>query len=276
MHSFPYIVKFVKKKLKCPLTAQLHGYHQSWIRRSSYLLSLLSLRMIDRIFYSYKLEKSVYRNFRILDKAVQIPMPSIDPKIFNPNKKGNKSNLLYVGRIPLSYKTYGDKAPILLLLLLDRLLRFKEVRLIIVGDGPGLSYCRHLVSELEIEENVDFKGYLPHSMLPDYYQNSKLTLIPMELDYIDGFFDGSIQESLACGTNVAAFKSSAKKPAEDSLGFLLSRNVENAAEEVSRLLDEPEILEKKALKGLRFVHYHCTEKKLKQKLRFEWEELMKK
>jgi len=30
-----------------------------------------------------------------------------------------------------------------------------------------------------------------------------------------------------------------------------------------------------AMKGSRFVRHHCSEERLKQKLRFEWEGLMK-
>jgi glycosyltransferase involved in cell wall biosynthesis len=275
MFSFPYIAKFVKTKLNCPLTTQLHGYHQRWMRRLFYLPSLLSLKMVDRVFYSYKPEEEVYRILNLLDKAVRVPMPSINPEIFKPSRKDNEENLLYVGRVPLSLSTYGDKSPIHLLSLLRRLLCYTDVKLTIVGDGPGLPYCKHLASELEIEGNVDFKGYLPHSVLPEYYQSSRLTLVPMELDNVDGFFDGAIQESLACGTTVAAFKSSSRTPSEGSLGFLLSKDVKDAAAEVSVLLDEPEVLDKMSMKGSRFVRRHCTEERLKQKLRFEWEGLMK-
>ena len=41
------------------------------------------------------------------------------------------------------------------------------------------------------------------------------------------------------------------------------------------LLDEPEILKKTAMKGSVFVRSQCTEERLKQKLRFEWEGLLK-
>ena len=275
MFSFPYVAKFVKKKLNCPLTVQLHGYHQKWIRRLFYMPSLFSLKMADRIFYSYRPEESVYRKLNLLDKAVRVPMPSIDPNIFKPSKKEETSNLLYVGRVPLFFSTYGDKSPILLLFLLRRLLRYRDVKLTIVGDGVGLPYCKYLASELGIDGNVDFTGYIPHQVLPEFYRNSMLTLVPMELEDVDGYFDGAIQESLACGTTVAAFKASSRTPLEGSLGFLLSRNVKDAAEEVSALLDEPEILDKMARKGSRFVRSHCTEEKLKQKLRSEWEGLMR-
>ena len=166
LFSFPYVAKFIKKRLKCPLTTQLHGYHHRFTRRLFYTPSLLALKMVDGIFYSYKREEEIYRNFNLLEKIVRVPMPSINPHLFKPSQKDEEMNLLYVGRVPASVSTYGEKSPILLLSLLLRLLHYKDVKLTIVGDGAGLSYCKHLASKLGIENNVDFKGYLPHSELP--------------------------------------------------------------------------------------------------------------
>jgi len=276
LFSFPYTVKLVKQKLKCPLTTQLHSYHHKWIRRTQFLPCLLSLKEVDRIFYSYKPEESLYRKLGVLNKAVRIPVPSVDPSIFKPSKRRDSENLLYVGRIPLHMGTYAEKSPILLLFILRKLLRYRNVKLTIIGDGPGLPYCQHLVSKLKIEKHVSFQGFTPRSRLPKHYQNAALTIIPLELYDIDGWFDGSIQESLACGTPVAAFKSSPKIPLKGSFGFLLPRDVEKAPNEILTLLDKPEALEETAQQGSQFVHAYCTEDKLIEKLRLEWEVLMRK
>ena len=275
MFSFPYVVRFIKKKLGCPLTTQLHGYHQRWLRRLLYLPSLIALRMVDKIFYSYRPEESVYKKLGLIDKAVLVPMPSIDPKIFKPSRRVNGENLLYVGRIPAATSAYAEKSPILLLLILRRLLHLRDVKLTIVGDGVGLPYCKYLASKLKIEENVEFKGFKSRSDLPSFYQKSTLTVVPLELEDVDGLFDGSIQESLACGTAVAAFKPSPRKPLEGTFGFLVSKYADKAAREFSMLLDKREALKEIALKGSRFVHSYCTEEVLKKKLRSEWEGLLR-
>jgi glycosyltransferase involved in cell wall biosynthesis len=277
LFSFPYVAEYIRRRMKCPLTVQLHGYHQGWMRRLCYMPCLLALRRVDRVFYSYRPEEAVYRSLHLQDKAVLIPMPSIDPQVFKAGAKGaaDGMRLLYVGRVPLSTRTYGEKAPHRLLLLLRRLLRWRVVRLTVVGDGVGLPYCKHLAAELGVLGHVDFTGYRPHATLPEVYRDSVLTLIPMELADVDGFFDGAIQESLACGTPVAAFKSSPKMALEGSRGFLLSKRVEEAAVEVAGLLDEPELLQNMAGKGMRFVHRYCTEERLRETLRTEWEGLLK-
>jgi len=277
LFSFPYLARFVKKKLKRPLTTQLHSYHNGLIRRSMFLPCLLSLRIVDAVFYSYKPEESVYKAFGVLDKAVRVPVPSINPRVFLPQRKSDTETLLYVGRFPLSRKRYAEKSPAFLLFLLRKILhRKKDVKLKFIGDGPGLPYCKQLACKLKVKEFVTFQGFMSRSDLVQYYQRATVTLVPLELYDVDGWFDGAIQESLACGTPVATLRSSVETPLRGTYGFLLSKDVDKAADELSMLLGEPEVLEECGQRGSRFVRTYCTENRLKGKLRACWEELVRK
>ncbi|MHA1711237.1 MAG: glycosyltransferase [Candidatus Freyarchaeota archaeon] len=273
LFSFPYTAHIVKQKLKCPLVAQLHGYHNNYVKQSMFWPCLLALRMADRILYSYKPEELLYKGLGLLSKATRIPMPGIDPSLFKPGKRRNSNKLLYVGRVPLSTGINEEKSPHSLLFVLHKLLQHrKDVTLTIIGDGPGLSYCKWLASKLGITKYVTFKGYVPRSRLPQYYRSSLLTIVPLEVYDIDGWFDGVIQESLACGTPVAAFAPSWKTRLKGTFGFLLSKTPDRAADELSLLLNVPEVMEELAQRGSRFVRKYCTEEKLAEKLRATWEE----
>jgi len=142
-----------------------------------------------------------------------------------------------------------------------------------VGDGPGLHYGFRLANRLGLKDHVAFHGYVPYNELPKYYQASALTFSPIRVHDIDGWFDGAIHESLACGTPVAAFKASPKTPLRGTYGFLLSNNVEKAATEVSTLLKTPEDMNQVAEEGSRFVHENCAHAKLAAKLQETWEEV---
>lgn len=275
LFSFAYLARLIKKKLNCPVTTQLHGYHQSWRRRLPYLACLHQLRLVDRIFYSYRPEEKVYAKLGVSEKAVKVPMPSIDPETFKPDLDRNRENLLYVGRLPGRILGYAEKTPALLLFLLHRLSTSSDVKLTIVGDGVGLPYYRHLASKLGVDEKVEFSGYVPRVEVPDFYRRAALTLVPLKLYDIDGYFDGGIQESLACGTAVAAFKSSLDVPITGRFGFLISHDLGKAAREISAILDDSQTLRDIARKGSAFVHSHCTEERLKGILRSEWEGLLK-
>lgn len=274
LFSFPYTAVFVRQKLKRPLTVQLHGYNNSSLRKWLYLPCLLALKNADRILYSYRPEEALYRKLGVMEKAVRVPVPGVNTEVFRRRRRCDSNRLLYVGRIPRPEMAYGEKSPLILLRLLRSLLRqLKDVALDVVGDGPGLHYGFRLANRLGLKDHVAFHGYVPYNELPKYYQASALTFSPIRVHDIDGWFDGAIHESLACGTPVAAFKASPKTPLRGTYGFLLSNNVEKAATEVSTLLKTPEDMNQVAEEGSRFVHENCAHAKLAAKLQETWEEV---
>ncbi len=257
--SFPYVAAFVKKKLRRPLIAQLHGYDNRSLRKWLYLPCLLALRHADKILYSYEPEREVYRKLGVLERAKKLPVPGVDPAIFRPERRFPAQRFLYVGRIPAPEAAHGEKSPYLLIQILKKLLhRSKEVGLDIVGDGPGLQRTRELVRSLGISEHVAFHGYVPNRDLPKYYHAAALTFSPIQVYDVDGWFDGSIQESLACGTPVAAFKASRRTPLHGTYGFLLSNDAERAAVELHGLLKRSEDMDEVAAEGSRFVRENCS------------------
>lgn len=259
LFSFPYVAALVKKKLKIPLIAQLHGYDNRSIRKWMYLPCLLALRNTDRILYSYAPEEKVFSKLGVEHKAVKLAVPGIDPEIFKPKKRKRRNRLLYVGRIPNPETAYGEKSPFLLIKILKKLLRNScDFHLDIVGDGPGLTRGRTLAKDLGVADHVVFHGYVPHNRLPEYYQSSTLTFAPIQVYDVDGWFDGAIQESLACGTPVAALKVSPKTPLHGTYGFLLSNNTEEAAVDLRRLLTGSEDIDDVAAEGSRFVRQNCS------------------
>jgi len=259
LFSFPYIAAFTKKKLKRPLIAQLHGYDNRSIHKWLYLPCLLALKNADKILYSYEPEKDIYQKLGVADKATKLPIPGVDPEIFKPQRRFTTNRLLYVGRIPSPETAHGEKSPFLLIRILKRLLRLsKNVDLDIVGDGPGLLRSRELVRSLGISDHVVFHGYVPNNELPKYYQASTLSFSPIQIYDVDGWFDGSIQESLACGTPVVAFKAMRDTPLQGTYGFLLSNDTEKASAELHGLLRRSEYMDEVALEGSRFVRENCS------------------
>jgi len=273
---FPYTAFLVKNKLKRPLIAQLHGYNNRSLRRVLYVPCLLALRKADCILYSYEPEEALYRKLGVMERAVKVPVPGVDPQVFTRYRRCDSRRLLYVGRIPRPETAYGEKSPFLLLHLLRNLLRqTKDVVLDVIGDGPGLHYCRCLAQKLGLTGHLAFHGYIPYSDLPKYYQVSALTFSPIQVYDIDGWFDGAIQESLACGTPVAAFKASEDRPLHGTYGFLLSNNMEKAASEVKALLKTQEDMDQIAQDGSRFVHENCTCARVAAQLQETWESALR-
>lgn len=276
LFSYPYMAGLLKRKVGRPLVAQLHGYNNGSLRKLLYLPCLQALRRADRIVYSYEPERKVYGKLGVLNKAVKVPVPGVDTAVFRRQRRHFSNRLLYVGRIPRSENAYGEKSPLLLLRILRRLRSLVEdVGLDVVGDGPGLAHCVEQSRVLGLEECVSFHGYVSHRDLPKYYGAAGLTVAPIRVYDVDGWFDGMVQESLACGTPVAAFRSSEERPLRGTRGFLLSNNLENAAREIASLFEAREKIEQVGEDGSNFVQENCSDARVAGMLRSVWEDVVR-
>jgi len=133
LSSLAYTAAFVKKQLRKPLIAQLHGYDNRSLKKWLYLPCLLALRNADRIVYSYEPEKEIYQKLGVEEKAVKLPVPGIDPEVFRPERRSSENRLLYVGRIPRPEVAHGEKSPFRLIQIVKMLMhRSKEATLDVV------------------------------------------------------------------------------------------------------------------------------------------------
>jgi glycosyltransferase involved in cell wall biosynthesis len=101
-------------------------------------------------------------------------------------KDGSDVTLLYVGRVS------PDKGLDFLLQAFSRVHKNRpNVRLVIVGDGPGLADLKVKASG----EPVHFMGRIPHESLPSIYAHADLFVFPSTTDT----FGKVVLEALSCG-----------------------------------------------------------------------------
>ena len=77
--------------------------------------------------------------------------------------------------------------------------KIPDIYLAIAGRGPLQTILHQQVTELGLEDNVKFLGFLPDELLPVAYQAADLSIMPSQS--FEGF-GLAIVESLACGTPV--------------------------------------------------------------------------
>lgn len=80
----------------------------------------------------------------------------------------------------------------------------EEIRVVFIGSGPKLEYCKRLAHEIEEKAahhsststlNFDFRTEVLHEQLPDFYRSLDLFVLP---SYFEGF--GCVYtEAWACG-----------------------------------------------------------------------------
>ncbi|WP_440945532.1 glycosyltransferase [Methanosarcina sp. T3] len=85
---------------------------------------------------------------------------------------------------------------------------FKDVQLVIIGDGPLEESLKKKVRDLGLEEYVVFKGFVENSYVHEYYLMADIVVIPSIVDSF-GFQEGFpvvLIESLAAGKAIVSTK----------------------------------------------------------------------
>ena len=109
------------------------------------------------------------------------------------------NEILFVGRL------VEKKGLIYLLKAMPKILeRFPQTQLTVIGDGPELNKCKHLVSHINIASHVKFIGAIANEKLPDYYRRSGIVVFPSIID-VKGDQEGFglvLVEAMGCGCAV--------------------------------------------------------------------------
>jgi len=136
--------------------------------------------------------------------------------------------------------------------------KHRNVVYTIVGDGPLGGRLKRLVSELKLEENVEFLGSLEDDQLLKVYQQSHIFVLP-SVTAKDGDKEGQalvLQEAQATGLPViSTLHNGIPEGVLDGKSGLLvpEKSVDALAESMEYLIDHPELWPEMGKKGRKFV-----------------------
>jgi glycosyltransferase involved in cell wall biosynthesis len=176
------------------------------------------------VFYETQMQKQMlqspgwrfWRKKTPVENLVRMPK-FIDTQVFCPmEQEPKKWDILIVGRLIPGYKNYDA---------LDLLSR--QFRVAVAGDGPEESRLRDRCP------NVDWLGYIPHLLLPQYYNRSHLFVHTGLRD----FYPRVIAEAMACGLPCIAFdRTIAPEVLPSDCGLLVQQH--NFIPPISELLND--------------------------------------
>ena len=122
-----------------------------------------------KIYDVFKEKYKFKRNINIIPTGLEIEnfyKTNFDIKEINKLKKQYKIDkndlvLLFVGRIAKEKNID---------LLINNMLDDKNLKLVIIGDGPDISFYKDLAIKNKVEDRVIFVGKIPYKNIPIYYQ----------------------------------------------------------------------------------------------------------
>lgn len=189
------------------------------------------------------------RAFGIADDRIVEIVPGVDTKRFTPGSaNGELAEKLCVVGIPVMLtvaRIVARKGHDLVLRALA-MLKDRDIRYVIAGDGPDRSRLEALAADLGLTGRVVFAGRVPENDLPDYYRLCDVYVMPSRhdpatTDSLEGFGISYI-EANACGKPVIGGRSGGTGAAvEDGVtGYLVDPADPAAlAEKIAFLLDHP-------------------------------------
>jgi len=118
------------------------------------------------------------------------------------------------------------------------LLRHRDFKFIIGGEGPLFEEIRKKIDENDLTDKVTLAGWIPHDEMPTYLNKLKLLILPSSSEGIPII----LLEAMLCGTPILATPVGGipdiLKDGEN--GFVLPNNSpENIASGITRALDHP-------------------------------------
>jgi len=191
------IAKLILRK---PLVVTIHESH--FIKGMSNpfyrILAKLSLSLTDSII---TVSKDRYERAKgLVNKEIQLIPNSVDVKEFKPYKSNilreeynippNFKIILYVGRLA------PVKGVIYLIRAIPEIAKInKDIRFILIGEGPEKEQLLKEIQKMEIGNYVIFTGFKPNDQMPNYYNSADLVVLPslIEATSISGL------EAMACG-----------------------------------------------------------------------------
>ena len=242
------IVTIIKRKKLIATWNEVWG-REYWVKylgilgNIAYLIEYISARLPDEIISVSKHTRSkLVNSLKVKSKVTVVPNGIDLTKIEKVKPSQIQSDVVFAGRL-LAHKNVD-----LLIKAISVLSKVKkDIRCVIVGEGPEDKYLKQLTIDLKLSKNIVFYDFLKdHDKLYALMKSSKVFVLPSTREG----FGIVVLEANACGIPVITIDHK-DNAAQDLIkkgenGYLVGRNVQDLVEKISLCLDntkKPEYVE---------------------------------
>ncbi len=184
---------------------------------------------------------------KLSKKKIEIIPFGIDTKKFYP---GQKSQIFTLGCTKALERVYGHEY--LIRAFKRSLIKFPDMRLVLLGDGSMRQSLEELVLELHLEEKVEFMGRLNQDRVAEVVRTFHILVLPsLRESFGVSALEGSASKVALIASDIPGLRETVIR---DKTGLLFrSRDVIDLSDKILRLANNSKLRERLSENGLEFV-----------------------
>lgn len=210
--------------------------------------------------------KELGRNISFIDgiegKMILIPN-GVDTDYFRPVATPRNNQIIYTGNI--GHAQDLEKV----ILAFKQVIKKYDLKMLLVGDGDLRKDLEKKVQVEHLEDNITFTGALPREKIPKMLSESLFGLAPLKkMETLEYAVPTKAYEYMSCGIPfLGCGKGEIVDLANESGGGIIAENtIESIANAITKLVENPIMIENMGRKGRKFVIENYDRKEIANKL----------
>ena len=230
-------------------------------RKVEKMINGKTLRNANYVFVANNDTKYVVENeYNVLSKNISILPNGVDLSLFDNSKKKNFKKIVFTGAM------YYHRGLDILLDAIPKIVeKIPDVEFSLIGSGDELSKLKELVEKNNLENNVEFKGWIDRDEIPKNIADASIGIGPLRLtDVTAGALPIKVLEYMASAMPIIAEKGTLPDDIlQNNKNGLFIEGANDLAEKIIFLLENPKKMESMGQKSKEMVK------------KFSWDEVVK-
>ena len=207
-------------------------------RRVEKMINSKTLRTASKVLVSNNdTAKVIINEYGVIPEKISIVPNGVELSLFNSSKQKNPKKVVFAGAM------YYHRGLDVLLEAIPKIIRkIPDAKFILLGNGNELEKLKEIVLEKNLENSVEFKGWIEREKIPDNISDASIGIGPLRLtDVTSRALPIKVLEYMAVSLPIIAQKGTLPDDVlvNEKNGYFVD-GAEDLAEKISSLLNEPD------------------------------------